>query len=204
LYLFSYSFFPLLYFMNLTASVYVDALLNNDEKTLALLYAEAMPSVINYITQNSGTEADARDIFQEALLAVFQKARSGRLQINSGFQPYLFAVCRNLWLMELRKRSGKRVTNMEEKQHIVSTDSFAEAEQTANQYARQLLIEEQLQQLGDGCKNLLQLAWSGKPLEEVARILNNSYAYIRKKKSECMAKLTGLVKASPQYEYLKW
>lgn len=190
--------------MNPPASIYLDALLKNDEKILKQLYTETIPSVVQYVVQNSGTETDARDIFQEALLAIFQKAQSGQLQINSGFQPYLFAVCRNLWLMQLRKRSAKRVTNMDERQHIISTDSFGEAEHTANQYARQRLIEEQLQKLGDACKSLLRLAWSGRPLEEVARILNNSYAYIRKKKSECMGKLVVLVKQSPEYQQLKW
>lgn len=190
--------------MNQPASFYLDALLKNEENVLKQLYAEAIPTVTSYITQNSGTESDARDIFQEALIAIFQKAQSGQLQIRSGFLPYLFAVCRNLWLMQLRKNAGKRVTNMDDQQHYIGTDSFAEAEYTANQYARQVLIEEQLQQLGEACRRLLRLAWSGKPLEEVARTLNNSYAYVRKKKSECMAKLIVMVKASPQYEQLKW
>lgn len=183
---------------------YIDALLKNDEKVLKQIYLETIPSVRVYILKNNGTEADAQDIFQEALLAVFQKANAGKLQITGEFQPYLFAVCRNLWLMQLRKRSQKRVTNMDERQHIDMIDSFAEAEQTANLYARLTLLEEQLLKLGENCYKLLRLAWSGKPLEEVAKLLNNSYAYIRKKKSECTGKLLVLVKSTPEYEYLKW
>jgi RNA polymerase sigma factor (sigma-70 family) len=190
--------------MGTTLAYYLDALLKNDEKVLKQLYLETIPSVKTYILKNSGTETDAQDIFQEALLAIFQKAQSGKLQINGDFQPYLFAVCRNLWLMQLRKKSQKGVTSMDERQHMIMIDSFGEAEQTANQYARLRLLEEQLQQLGEGCSNLLKLAWSGKPLEEVAKLLNNSYAYIRKKKSECMGKLLVLVKNTPEYKQLKW
>ena len=190
--------------MNVNGSNYLNALLQNDEQVLKQLYAEIIPSVTSYIVQNSGTEEDARDIFQEAILAVFQKAKTGQLQINTAFQPYLYAVCRNLWLMQLRKKTTQRVTNMDDRQHDMGTDSFGEAEQTANRYARQRLMEEQLQQLGEGCRKLLKLSWSGLPLEEIGRMLNNTYAYIRKKKSECMAKLVALVKNSPEYQHLKW
>jgi RNA polymerase sigma factor (sigma-70 family) len=190
--------------MDTGATNYLKALLQNDESILKVLYAEMLPSVTAYVVQNNGTEAEASDIFQDALLAVFQKAKAGQLEINTGFQPYLFAVCRNLWLMQLRKKLVRRVTNMGERQHDIATDSFGEAEQTANRYARQQLIEKMTLQLGDGCRKLLQLAWSGKPLEEVARLLHNSYAYVRKKKSECMGKLAALVRNSVEFNHLKW
>jgi RNA polymerase sigma factor (sigma-70 family) len=190
--------------MNQPVSYYVEALLQNNEQVLKQLYTESIPSITAYIVRNSGTDTDALDIFQEALLAIYQKARTGELHIHSGFQPYLYAVCRNLWLMQLRKKAVRRVANIDERQQDIATDSFAEAEQTANQYARMQLIETQLQQLGEGCRKLLKLAWSGKPLEEVASILNNTYAYIRKKKSECMGKLVALVKDSSEYHHLKW
>jgi RNA polymerase sigma factor (sigma-70 family) len=190
--------------MNPEQLSYFNALLQNDERTLNLLYKETIPAITAYIVQNSGTEADAQDIFQEALLAIFQKARSGQLQLTTGFQPYLYAVCRNLWLMQLRKKKVRRVTNLDAAQHEPVTDSFGDAEHTADQYARLQLLHTQLEKLGEGCRELLRLCFSGKPLDEVARLLNNSYAYIRKKKSECKGKLFALVKSRPEFAYLKW
>ena len=189
--------------MNSPVQFYLDALLNNDEKVLKQLYLEVIPSVVSYVIKNSGNEADARDIFQDAILAVFQKAQLGQLQIKTGFQPYFFAVCRNLWLMQLRKRFQKRVTSIDEQQPIDGIDSFGEAELVSRQYARQQLLEEKLQHIGESCLSLLRLVWSGKPLEEVANLLNISYAYIRKKKSECITKLMALVKNTLEYEQLK-
>lgn len=190
--------------MNPKSTAYIDALMQNDERVLKQLYNEVFPSVTRYVLENKGTGADARDIFQEALLAVFQKAKTGQLNINSGFEGYLFGVCRNLWLMQLRKKQRQAVTNMDDRQQERGTDSFREAEETAERYARQRLVEEQFAALGEGCRKLLKLSWKGIPLEEVARLLNNTYAYIRKKKSECMAKLAVLVKSTEEYRYLKW
>jgi len=66
------------------------------------------------------------------------------------------------------------------------------------------LFLEKLNQLGEGCRQLLQQNWQGLHLNEVATRLNISYAYARKKKTECMAKLVMLMKQSPQYSQLKW
>jgi len=41
-------------------------------------------------------------------------------------------------------------------------------------------------------------------LQEVAATLNFSYAYVRKKKTECMSKLISLVKEAPGFSALKW
>jgi hypothetical protein len=41
-------------------------------------------------------------------------------------------------------------------------------------------------------------------MEEVAKIMNITYGYARKRKSECMAKLIMMVKQSSQYKSLKW
>ena len=51
---------------------------------------------------------------------------------------------------------------------------------------------------------MLELSWSGMGMEEVAEKLENSYGYIRKKKSECMAKLIALIKGSPSFAILQW
>jgi DNA-directed RNA polymerase specialized sigma24 family protein len=83
-------------------------------------------------------------------------------------------------------------------------DAFKEAEITQNQYERRNLLLQKLKELGEGCRRLLELSWSGLPMDEVAQKLQNTYGYVRKKKSECMAKLIALVKASPRFPNLQW
>jgi DNA-binding CsgD family transcriptional regulator len=66
------------------------------------------------------------------------------------------------------------------------------------------LLSEKLAEMGEACQQVLRLSWSGKSMEEVAEILQVSYGYARKKKSECMAKLVMLVKQSSKFNFLKW
>jgi RNA polymerase sigma factor (sigma-70 family) len=185
-------------------SRYVEALLRHEEPVLKEMYKRFSPAIIHHVVKNSGTEADGKDIFQEGLVAVYQRALKGGFVLHVNFESYLLAVCRNLWLMQLRKKASHKVTFPGTLQYETEADVFGEAEHIANTHARQLLIEEKMNEVGESCQKVLRLSLGGMPLEEVARNMNTTYAYIRKKKSECVNRLMNLVRQSQQFEYLKW
>ena len=58
-------------------------------------------------------------------------------------------------------------------------------------------------QLGQACKDLLKLSFTMKSLEDVAAKLNQSYGYVRKKKSLCIGQLTDLVRNAPRFNQIK-
>jgi hypothetical protein len=87
---------------------------------------------------------------------------------------------------------------------IKADDDLIIAEECARQQERRKLFLEKLNELGDGCRELLQQNWRGAQLNEVAAKLKISYGYARKRKTECMAKLILMIKQSPLYEQLKW
>jgi len=183
---------------------YIQALINNNTQLLDEIYTRFAGKIKLMVVQNTGTETDADDILQDALVAIYYKAASGNFILTCPFESFLYTVCKNLWLMQLRKKSRQPVTNSGDAQYDTGTDVFKEAEAVINNNERRLLLEKKFDQLGEGCRKVLELAWSGKPLEEVAALLNNTYAYIRKKKSECMGKLSELIKQSPEYKALLW
>lgn len=185
-------------------SRYIEALVNNNTALISEIYTRFADKITFMVTQNSGAEADAADVMQDALVAVYHKALSGNFLLTCPFEAFLYTICRNLWLMQLRKKSRNPVTNTGDAQYDKGTDIFKEAEAVINNNERRLLLEKKFDLLGEGCRKVLELAWSGKPLEEVASLLNNTYAYIRKKKSECMGRLSELIKQSPEYKTLLW
>ena len=66
--------------------------------------------ILDFTRKNSGSEEDARDLFQEGLVVIFEKVSSGDLKLSSAFRTYFYAVCRNKWLMVLRrKRTGPQM-----------------------------------------------------------------------------------------------
>lgn len=183
---------------------YIEALLNNDVTLLDEIYRKFSGRIKWMVLRNNGTEADAADIFQEALLSIYHKAKTQDFILTCPLDAFLYLVCKNKWLNELNKRKLKNETFTEDDGCVLGEDSFRLAEDCTLQEQRFNLLTEKIAELGDTCKELLRLSWSGKSMEEVAEILKIKYGYARKKKSECMAKLIILVKQSSQFSSLKW
>ncbi|HRQ51379.1 MAG TPA: sigma-70 family RNA polymerase sigma factor [Agriterribacter sp.] len=184
---------------------YINALLENDAVVLDELYRLFSEKIKWMIIRNNGTETDAADIFQDALLSIYNKARAGGFTLTCPLEAFLYLICKNKWLNTLSKRKTQKVTitDTEGFNHI-GEDNFKLAEECVLQQERKDLLAEKLAEMGDSCKKILRLSWSGIAMDEVARQLDVTYAYARKKKSECMAKLITLVKQSPTFNSLKW
>lgn len=182
---------------------YIEALLQNNTALLDELYSNYSGKIKYMVLQNNGTEADAADIFQEAIVDIYKKAKAG-FTLTCPMEAFLYLICRNRWMNNLTRKKYTSVTFADDEgySNLVSEDSFANAEQILVSQNRKNLIETKLADLGDSCRQLLQYNWGGKKLEEIAELMKTSYAYIRKKKSDCMGKLVELIKSSPDYKLL--
>jgi RNA polymerase sigma factor (sigma-70 family) len=182
---------------------YITALLENDRRILSELFSNYSNRVVKLIQQMGGTEQDAADVFQESLISIYQRAQKDFI-LTCPFDAFIYRVCKNKWLTRLSKKSVSEVTMPDNDSSLASEDVVENERRLLVGEARQNLLEQKLKELGDVCRNLIQLSWSGMSMEQVASQLQLSYGYARKKKSECISKLSDLVKRSPSYEQLKW
>ena len=63
-----------------------------DEKTLEFLYKKYYRMMTKMVITNSGTEEEARDIYQDALIVFWQKATSGKLVMTSKISTYIYSI----------------------------------------------------------------------------------------------------------------
>ena len=77
----------------------------NDSNAVETIYRENYLVIQAFVIKNNGNPDDARDIFQEAMIVLFEKARSGSFILSCQLQTYLYSVCRRLWLKRLQKQS---------------------------------------------------------------------------------------------------
>lgn len=183
---------------------YIEALQKNDSALIEEIYSRYSKRIALMVLKNNGTENDAADLFQNVLVELHRKANNQQFTLTCPFEAFLYMICRNRWLNELEKRKGKRVTLKGDEGFTIGEDVFENYDVLQIQDKRKTLVEEKLAELGEGCRELLSLSWSGKPLQEVAARLNFTYAYVRKRKTECMSKLIRLVKEAPGFSNLKW
>jgi len=173
---------------------YIEALLRNDQKVVKEIYVKFAGRIKRYIINNSGSDDDASDILQEALIDIYQQAKYKSFMLTCPFEPFLLMVCKRKWLNELKKRSVLPVTNKEEDLLTIGEDVFAQAELLEQQDEEARLFVRMFEKLGDRCKEIIQQSLTGESQEKVAEMLGVTYGYLRKKKSECMAALIKLIK----------
>jgi RNA polymerase sigma factor (sigma-70 family) len=177
---------------------FVEGLVQNSGPVVKEIYDRFAGKVRNYILQNSGSEDDAADIFQEALIDIYQQARNKGLQLTCPFEAFLLLVCKRKWLNKLKKSSTIRVTTDPEVLSNVGEDVFILAEQLQLQNEKATLFMAMFEKLGEKCREVIRWCLSGKPQEEVAAALGVTYGYLRKKKSECMADLIKSIQSHQQ------
>jgi RNA polymerase sigma factor (sigma-70 family) len=177
----------------------VTGLLQNNTIVVRDIYERFAGKVQAYILHNNGSEDDAADIFQEALIDVYQQARYKEFRLTCPFEPFFLLVCKRKWINELKKRGKQRVTK-EPDDLSMGENVFELADQLRVQDERVSLFIEMFQKLGDRCREIIQKCLSDQPQDKVAMELGVSYAYLRKKKSECMADLIKMIRSKKTLE----
>ena len=83
----------------------LEGLAANDTNAIETIYRENYSAIKAFIVNNNGYPDDARDIFQEAMIVLFEKAKSSSFILTCQLQTYLYSVCRRLWLKKLQKQN---------------------------------------------------------------------------------------------------
>ena len=157
-----------------------------DEKALEFLYKKYYRMMTKLVITNSGTEEEARDVYQDALIVFWQKATSGNLILTSKISTYIYSICQNLWRKELDRK--KRLSN-EEKDTAVTLDT-----DTAE---KEKIIARCMDQLGETCKKVLMYYYFEEmSMQDIAERLGFANTDTAKtKKYKCKKKLDDLVKS---------
>lgn len=106
-----------------------------------------------YVLNNNGSYDEARDIFQEAMIALYEKAQNESFVLTCQIKTYIYSICRRLWLKRLQQigRYAHPVDSMEE---TVAVEEDLEAHEKRN--ADFNIMDRALSSLGEPCKSLLE------------------------------------------------
>lgn len=89
----------------------------NNRDAYEILYLKYFPVITSYIKQNRGSDEDAQDVFQEAIIVLFEKVKHSDFVLTSSLSTYLFAISKNIWLKHLRNHKFVVINQFEETSH---------------------------------------------------------------------------------------
>lgn len=177
----------------------LNGLLVSDTSAIQKIYNDSLPSIILSIKNMNGSEEDARDVFQEALIALFNRIRSQDFELTCKLSSYLKVICKNLFYKKLRDNKNTIELTTEEKEISLDKtilDELLTAERTK-------LFYSYLNQLDEKCFKILKAFFNKTPLKEIANSLNTSEGYIKKRKFLCKEKLIKNIKEDTRFNELK-
>jgi RNA polymerase sigma factor (sigma-70 family) len=128
-------------------------ILNNSEEALNRLYIGYFPMVLQFIVNNNGDEDDAKDVYQEAIIILYNKIKGGDFELTSKLKTYIYSVSRRIWLKKLSQQS-KKTNNVSEFEDVIAVEVDVELHEEKDlQFDK---MEAALAHLGEPCKTIIQ------------------------------------------------
>src|SRR5258707_2937260 len=110
--------------MHFLEEALISELRKKNEAALKQLYRENYVMILKLVVNNSGTEEEAKDVYQEAIIHFYERLSQAEFELTCKIKTYLYAVCRKLWLQRLAERNrfvrieeGERVPDAEQAVH---------------------------------------------------------------------------------------
>lgn len=132
----------------------LEGLAKNDSTAIETLYRQYFQMVQSLIIYNSGNPEEARDIFQEIMIVLFEKVRSGSFELNCQLKTYVYSVGRRLWLKRLSQLQRTLPGSNGKTEETVPVEEDLEIHEQRNVDFR--VMEKAMNSLGEPCRSLLE------------------------------------------------
>ena len=166
-------------------------LAQNDSKAVETLYKSHFTMIQHFVENNNGSFDDARDVFQEAMIALYEKVQLDSFVLTCQIKTYLFSICKHLWLKRLQQM-GKYSSPLSENEESISIEM--DMGQIEKKDAAFAIMDRALNSLGEPCKSLLEGYYLNKKgMQELA----SQFGYInadnaKNQKYKCLMRLKKL------------
>ncbi len=178
----------------------ISGLRKRENRVLQYIYKNSFNTVKQLVVNNAGSENDAEDIFQEALIIIFKKIKEDqKFKLTSAFNTYIYSISRLLWLKHLRKikRIDIDPLNRDHEEKI----AFKPPSPVEDKDLRMAIYQRTLFKIPEDCQKILRLTAQDLTGSEIARQLGfRSEGYVRKRRHFCKEYLVNKIKEDPDYQ----
>jgi RNA polymerase sigma factor (sigma-70 family) len=168
------------------------------DEALSYLHRQVYSMTSRFVVKYKGTTADAEDIFQDGMVALYKMARLGKLAPDTNVEAYLFSVCKNLWFKQLRKKHDtiELPSDFNAASDLDEVPLFSLLSKE-----RQSAIDKLLQVFGEDCQRVLVGYYYDRlRMGKIAEMMGYANEQVAKnKKADCMKKLRNLVGEAPGF-----
>lgn len=133
---------------------FVRAIRENDELGMRIMYKTYFPVILNLIVNNNGTEQEAKDVYQDALIILIENLKDDLFILNCKVKTYIYSVSRRLWLKELANKN-KKAGRFSDFEPFIAIDDGSAGE-LLEKDRKYKIIHESLEELGEPCRTIIE------------------------------------------------
>ena len=178
----------------------LEGVYGRDSRVIKYIMGLVWVPVRDLVIQNSGKEDDAMNLIQEGFIAIYTK--NEKPQLTASFSTYFYAICRNIWMNELRirRKESSILSSIESAPLMVEEVD----EEQLYEKRRQLYLKH-FKKITKVCQDILKMVSNGFSNEDItAELAFSSVQYMKNRKTVCNKKLMDMIKEDPQYKELKY
>lgn len=169
----------------------IEGIKEDSHQSLRYIYKAYFPMILHFITSNSGTEQEAKDIYQEAVIVLYEKLKEADFELTCKIKTFIYSVCRRLWLKRLAEKNkyGGKINDYEE---FLPFEDDTEA--TNEQEQQYQMMTEAMVRLGEPCKTILEDFYIKKmSMQQITSKMGyTNTANAKNQKYKCMMRLKKL------------
>lgn len=176
---------------NLKEQELIKGLALNEKSAVETIYKDNFAVIQHLIINNNGSEDDAKDIFQEALIVLYEKAKSGVFELNCQIKTYLYSVSKRLWLKRLQKNNRYELMANGIEETVQVEDDISLHEKRNDEFG---MMELAMMNIGEPCKSLLEAYYIRKQnMQEISEAFGYTNAdNAKNQKYKCLMRLKKL------------
>jgi len=175
-------------------------IIEQNQAVLNYLYKHLFPTVKKTIYNYGGDYDTANEVFQEAIISIYTKAKQGELEEPVMVENYIMGTCNKLWQRYSLLETKKDLTF---KSNSLIDDSNAQILKEYRQSLRMKLYQEHFMELSPLCQKILKAFFKGNSYLEIAEKFGfASEEYARRKKYLCKEYLVKSIKSDPRFDKL--
>ncbi|MEM9986264.1 MAG: sigma-70 family RNA polymerase sigma factor [Bacteroidota bacterium] len=169
-----------------------------DRSAMEKLYEQSFGEAAAFVRSHGGSREDAEDVFQEVIIVLFRRLADPDWRPQQRLEGYVYGIARNLWYKTLERRQRLPQAAIEDQAPI-----SAEEGELYERSLRERLLGEHLLALPSNCQEIMKWFLAKTSLKEIAKRLNSTVNYIKKRKHHCQRRLIDAVQADPRYQELE-
>lgn len=166
----------------------LEGLATRDRRAVETIYKENFNMVQTLIINNNGSADDAKDIFQETMIVLFEKVRSSGFELNCQIKTFVYSVARRLWLKRLQQQNRYAAPG-DSMEAVIPVEDDLDAHDQRN--AEFEMMEKAINNLGEPCKSLLEAYYlQNRSMQEIAASFGYTNAdNAKNQKYKCLVRL---------------